>query len=208
MNYDVTNVPDVVIDRLPQYMRALKTLQDHGATVISSQVLGTALQMTPAQIRKDLSYFGRFGKQGRGYDVPYLITELREILRLDRDWNITVIGVGRLGKAIISYPGFGPEGFKIAAAFDSDPKQVGQNISGLIVQPMSELESTIRRHNIQIAIVAVPATHAANVITQLISSGITSILNYAPVTPYIPNGIKVRNIDPVSLLQTMTFYLK
>ena len=205
---DRADVPEVVVTRLPQYVRVLNRLLEEGIEVVSSQQLGAQLQVTPAQIRKDLSYFGRFGKQGRGYNVPYLITELREILRLNRDWNITVIGVGRLGKAIISYPGFGPEGFKIAAAFDSDPKQVGQNISGLIVQSMSELETTIRRHDIQIAIVAVPATHAAEVITQLINAGITSILNYAPVTPYIPNGIKVRNIDPVSLLQTMTFYLK
>ena len=115
---DSFEVPEVVVLRLPLYVRALSQLRDSGTDVVSSQQLGSLLQMTPAQIRKDLSYFGRFGKQGRGYNVRFLLHELREILGLDREWRACLIGVGRLGHAIINYPGFSPEGFKIVAAFD------------------------------------------------------------------------------------------
>lgn len=201
-------VPDVVVSRLPQYVRVLKELSQQRIEIISSQQLGQALQMTPAQIRKDLSYFGRFGKQGRGYNVRYLLNELRQILGLDQEWNITVVGVGRLGRAIISYPGFAPEGFRMVAAFDSDSRQVGQSIGGLIVQPMSELSETIRRKDIRVSIVAVPAPQTAEVIRNLTASGIKAILNYAPTTTLVPEDVRVRNIDPVLALQSMTFHLK
>ena len=138
-------VPEVVVNRLPQYVRALRQLLAQGNAVVSSQLLGQTLQMTPAQIRKDLSYFGRFGKQGRGYTIAYLLTELQDILQLDHEWNMAVVGVGRLGRAIISYPGFAPEGFKVVAAFDADERQVGQSIGGLIVQPMQDLPDTVRQ---------------------------------------------------------------
>ncbi len=201
-------VPEVVVNRLPQYVRALRQLMEQGNDVVSSQLLGRTLQMTPAQIRKDLSYFGRFGKQGRGYNIAYLITELRDILQLDHDWNMAVVGVGRLGRAIISYPGFSPEGFRVVAAFDSDERQVGQSIGGLIVQPMEELPGTVRQKGIQIGIVAVPAQMAADVVDQITNCGIRAILNYAPLNPQAPLDVKVRNIDPVLSLQSMTYYLR
>ena len=200
-------VPEVVITRIPQYVRALNELLKQGTEVVSSQLLGHKLNVTPAQIRKDLSYFGRFGKQGRGYNSRYLVGELRQILGLDREWNIAVVGVGRLGRAIISYPGFSPEGFKIVAAFDSDPRQVNQTLGKLIVQPMSELCETIFKKSIKIAIVAVPASYATDVIQGLVSCGIKSIMNYAPVSPSTPSDVKVQSIDPVLILQSMTFYL-
>ena len=201
-------VPEVVVNRLPQYVRALRQLMEQGNDVVSSQLLGRTLQMTPAQIRKDLSYFGRFGKQGRGYNIAYLITELRDILQLDHDWNMAVVGVGRLGRAIISYPGFSPEGFRVVAAFDSDERQVGQSIGGLIVQPMEELPETVRQKGIQIGIVAVPAQMASDVVEQITNCGIRAILNYAPLNPQAPLDVKVRNIDPVLSLQSMTYYLR
>jgi redox-sensing transcriptional repressor len=201
-------VPEVVVNRLPQYVRALNELLRQGSEIVSSQHLGQALQITPAQIRKDLSYFGRFGKQGRGYNVRYLRDALREILGLDQEWNIAVVGVGRLGRAIINYPGFAPEGFNIVAAFDADPRQVGQSLGGLIVQPMTELAETVRRKDIRIGVVAVPAAQTTDVVAQLVSSGIRSILNYAPVSPPVPEEVKVRNIDPVLALQSMTYYLR
>lgn len=200
-------VPEVVINRLPQYVRALNELLEQRTEVVSSQLLGHKLNVTPAQIRKDLSYFGRFGKQGRGYNSRYLVGELRQILGLDREWNIAVVGVGRLGRAIISYPGFSPEGFKIVAAFDSDPRQVNQTLGKLIVQPMSELCETIFKKSIKIAIVAVPASYATEVIEALVACGIKSIMNYAPVSPSTPSDVKVQSIDPVLILQSMTFYL-
>ena len=205
---DSFEVPEVVVLRLPLYVRALNQLRDGGTDVVSSQQLGSLWQMTPAQIRKDLSYFGRFGKQGRGYDVRFLLRELREILGLDREWRACLIGVGRLGHAIINYPGFSPEGFKIVAAFDGDPKQVGTQIGGFTVRPMSDLAETVKEMKISIGIVAVPASEAQGVIENLIENNVKGILNYAPVAPQVPMNTVIRNIDPVLSLQSMTFYLR
>ena len=201
-------VPEVVVLRLPLYVRALTQLVTEGHDVVSSQLLGMRLQMTPAQIRKDLSYFGRFGKQGRGYGVQFLRDELRTILGLDSDWRACLVGVGRLGRAIISYPGFSPEGFEIVAAFDSDPEQVGSTVGGLHIQPMPELGSTVRRRDIAIGIMAVPAAQAQSVVDYLVGGGIRGILSYAPVAPQVPLNIVVRHIDPVLSLQSMTYYLR
>ena len=201
-------VPEVVVVRLPLYMRALTQIRSEGKDVVSSQQLGERLRMTPAQIRKDLSYFGRFGKQGRGYSVPLLIDELREILGLNREWRACLVGVGRLGRAIINYTGFAPEGFSIVAAFDSSDERVGDSAGGLKVRPMSDLPFAVNEMGVSIGIVAVPAAQAQNVIDALVQNGIRGILNYAPVAPYVPPGVAVRNIDPVLSLQSMTFYLK
>ena len=201
-------VPEVVVLRLPQYVRALADLLRRNIQVVSSQQLGAQLQMTPAQIRKDLSYFGRFGKQGRGYPVSYLLGELRQVLGLERTWNTCLVGIGRLGRAIISYPGFTPEGFNIVAAFDAAPSEVGQPIGPLVVQPISDLDKTIHERDIRIGIVAVPANHAQEVIDQLVKCEVSAILNYAPISPQVPEWVHVRNIDPILSLQSMTFYLK
>lgn len=201
-------VPEVVVLRLPQYVRALADLLRRDVQVVSSQQLGEQLQMTPAQIRKDLSYFGRFGKQGRGYPVAYLLGELRQVLGLERTWNTCIVGIGRLGRAIISYPGFTPEGFNMVAAFDAAPAEVGQAIGPLVVQPISDLDATIKERDIRIAIVAVPSNHAQEVIDQLVKCGVSAILNYAPISPQVPDEVHVRNIDPILSLQSMTFYLK
>ena len=200
-------VPDVVVVRLPLYVRALSTLLGEGKNVVNSQQLGSRLQMTPAQIRKDLSYFGRFGKQGRGYNVQFLLSELGRILGLDRKWPTCLVGMGRLGQAIINYPGFAPEGFDIVAAFDSDPRQVGTDIGGLEVLPMAGLGATIRDREVAIAIVAVPARQAQSVVDLLVETKIKGILNYAPVALEVPMKIVMRNIDPVLSLQSLTFYL-
>lgn len=201
-------VPEVVVLRLPLYVRALTQLLFEGSDVVSSQQLGDRLQMTPAQIRKDLSYFGRFGKQGRGYNVTFLLEELRQILGLDRAWRACLVGVGRLGRAIINYPGFGPEGFNIVAAFDSAEDQIETTVAGLVVQPMDDLAESVQRLNIDIGIVAVPASEAQSVVDTLVSINIKGILNYAPVAPQVPMHIVMRNIDPVLSLQSMTYYLR
>ncbi|MDA0988035.1 MAG: redox-sensing transcriptional repressor Rex [Chloroflexi bacterium] len=206
---DITDdVPEVVVLRLPQYVRALGELFRQKVVVVSSQQLGIQLQMTPAQIRKDLSYFGRFGKQGRGYPVGYLLGELRQVLGLERKWNSCLVGVGRLGRAIINYPGFTPEGFNVVAAFDTAPSEIGETIGSLVVQPIVELERTIKEQDIRIGIVAVPATKAQEVIDQLVRCGVKAILNYAPTGPQVPEGVRVRNVDPILALQSMTYYLK
>jgi len=203
-----SNIPEVVILRLPLYVRILTQLREEGIDVVSSRDLGERLNVTPAQIRKDLSYFGRFGKQGRGYNVNYLVGELRRVLGLDRDWNAAVVGVGRLGRAIISYPGFAPEGFKVVAALDSDPSQVGRQVDVVTVRPMDDLGRVIAEQKIDIGIVAVPAAQAQPVINRLVECGIKAILNYAPIAPQVPQDVRVRNIDPVLGLQTMTYHLK
>lgn len=207
MTTNPNEVPDVVVLRLPLYVRALDALLREGLDVVSSQQLGGRLQMTPAQIRKDLSYFGRFGKQGRGYNVQFLLSELGQILGLDRKWRTCLIGMGRLGQAIINYPGFAPEGFDIVAAFDSDPQQVGTDIGGVEVLPMDGLGATIEDRQVAIAIVAVPARQAQSVVDQLVNTRIKGILNYAPVALKVPMSIVMRNIDPVLSLQSLTFYL-
>jgi redox-sensing transcriptional repressor len=205
---DVENVPEVVVQRLPLYVRVLSQFASAGIEVINSEQLGAHLQMTPAQIRKDLSYFGRFGKQGRGYDVGNLALRLRSILGLDSQWNAVLIGIGRLGRAVAAYPGFEPEGFRIVAAFDADERLVGHEVGSMHVQALSELEATVRERNIKIGIVTVPASYAQEVINLLVRAGIKSILNYAPIAPVVPLDVRVRGIDPVLSLQSMTFYLK
>ena len=202
------DIPEGVIDRLPKYARALGQLEAEGRDVVSSQELGVRLSITHAQIRKDLSYFGRFGKQGRGYNVQMLLDELRRIVGLNRQWKMALVGVGRLGKAILGYEGFSPQGFRIIAAFDSDPSLIGTRINGLTVKPVADLEKELCDGGADIGIVATPAETAQEVIDSLVRCGVRAILNYAPAFPSVPDGVHVRHIDPVLALQAMTYHLK
>ena len=201
-------IPEVVINRLPVYARALSALSEAGETVVSSQALGEALDVTPAQIRKDLSYFGRFGKQGRGYNVHGLLDKLREILGLDRQWRVCVVGVGRLGQAIVEYGGFGPQGFEIVAAFDADPAMVGRSVGRVSVRHTDQLESFLQINDVDIGVVSVPMDAAQSVVDQLVAAGVRAILNYAPTMAHVPPEVSIRHIDPVLAMQSMTFYLK
>jgi redox-sensing transcriptional repressor len=202
-----SDIPEVVINRLPQYVRVLSRLKAESVGVVSSHQLGEKLQVTSAQIRKDLSYFGRFGKQGRGYSVLHLLEQLKQILGLNSHWHAAVVGVGRLGRAILSYPGFSPDGIHLVAAFDVDPNIIGQRVGGLTVLPIEGLKSALKDKGVRIAIVAVPNDHTQGVIDHLVESGILAILNYAPMNPQVPIGVQVRNIDPVLSLQSMTYFL-
>ena len=200
-------IPEVVVSRLPMYVRGLAELHQDGIDFINSQDLGHRFGMSPDQIRKDLSYFGKFGRQGRGYNVALLLSELRQILGLDRQWCMAIVGVGRLGRAIMDYRGFVPRGFKIVAAFDKERNVIGKRVSGIVIQDMAELETAIREKKVDIAVVAVPSTEAQEVIDKLVRSGIKSILNYAPVYAYVPKDVRLEAIDPVLALQGMTYYL-
>ena len=202
-----SDAPEVVVARLPLYVRILTRLIQEGAEVVSSQQLGEKLQVTPAQIRKDLSYFGRFGKQGRGYSVIHLLERLKLILGLNSFWNVAVVGVGRLGRAILSYPGFTPDGFHIVAAFDSNSDVVGETIAGLTVSSLEQLDEIVSSKKISIAIVAVPTENTQGVVDRLVACGVRAVLNYAPISPQVRKGVRVRNIDPVLSLQSMTYYL-
>ncbi len=201
-------IPEVVIERLPVYSRALSAIAFQGREVVSSQELGAYLGVTPAQIRKDFSYFGRFGKQGRGYNIRRLVDELRLILGLDREWPMVLVGVGRLGRAILSYGGFAPEGFRVIEAFDADLRVIGKKVNGLAVRDIEMLEETLASEPVGIGIVAVPAGLAQEVTERLVRCGIRAILSYAPTALRVPEGVHVRYIDPVVALQSMTFYLK
>jgi redox-sensing transcriptional repressor len=176
--------------------------------VVSSQELGTRLGVTPAQIRKDLSYFGRFGKQGRGYNVRKLLDELHRILGLDKQWRMALVGVGKLGRAILDYKGFAPQGFRIVEAFDTDPKRVGEQISNLTVKNVEDLERVLSQNPVDVGIVAVPAEIAQDIIDALIKCGVRAILNYAPIAARVPPGIQMKRIEPVLALQSMTYYIK
>jgi redox-sensing transcriptional repressor len=199
-------VPEVVVMRLPLYLRALNHIEDR-VDIISSQELGESLQLTPAQIRKDLSYFGKFGKQGRGYNVKTLVQELKHILGLEREWKMVLVGAGRLGRAILDYARFPRSGFKVVAAFDADPSVVGKKVAGVPVLQVSELSATVAREGIAIGIVSVPPPQAQQVIDELVHAGVKAILNYAPLAARVPPGVKLRDIDPVVAAQSMTFYL-
>ena len=201
-------IPDIVIGRLPVYLRALIHMSEQGDKITtSSRELGERLGISSAQIRKDLSHFGEFGKQGTGYHINYLIDQLRQILHLEEDWPVVLIGAGYIGHALANYPGFQYQGFRIKWIFDNDPQKIGQTTNGMVIQDVSRVASVVVKEEIQVAILAVPATEAQSIADVLVSAGIRSILSYAPINLSVPEGIQVRYSDPVIQLQQMTFYL-
>jgi redox-sensing transcriptional repressor len=202
-------IPDIVIGRLPVYLRALNFLVAEGRQITSSQELGDRLGISSAQIRKDLSHFGEFGKQGTGYDITFLHKQLSEILKVDRMWNVALVGAGNLGKAVADYPGFAGKGFNITVIFDNEPAKIGQimGVNNVKVQPAEELAATIREHGIVVGIIATPAQFAPATARTMIDAGVKAILNYAPITIMVPAGVRVQYIDPVVGLQRMTYYL-
>ena len=199
--------PEAVVSRLPQYVRVLGRLLEEGTEVISPQQLGERTQITPAQIWSDLDHFDRFATTSRGYNVKHLLERLKLILGLNTNWNMVLMGVGRLGQAILSYPGFTSEGFHLVAAFDDNPAVVGLQVEGITVRPIEELDQVVKEQNINIAILAVPREHAEEVIDRPIECGVRAILNYPPIMPKAHQGMKIRNIDPLLALQSMTYYL-
>lgn len=200
------DIPEIVINRLPLYVRTLNDLKLLNQNTVSSEHLGFLLQTTPAQIRKDFSHFGKFGKQGKGYNIDFLLDELRNILNLNKTWNTCVIGAGKLGQAVINYQGFEKEGYLIKVAFDISTKKLS-NINNIEVRSISEMYQYIKELNIKIGIVTVPSADAQGVIDRLVQCGIKGILNYAPMKPVIPNNVSCMNIDPVLSLQSMSYYL-
>ncbi len=202
------DIPDIVIGRLPIYLRTLKLLQSEGREVASSQELGERLGISSAQIRKDLSHFGEFGKQGTGYNVAYLCSQLEKILKVDCIWPVLLVGAGYLGHALASYNGFENRGFRIVAVFDTDPEKLGKRVGPLRVEHPRAIPEYVRSHKCQIAIIAVPAEAAQEVANTLIEAGIKSILCYAPITLTVPKEIRVEYIDPVIHFQHMTYYLE
>ncbi|MBK9710656.1 MAG: redox-sensing transcriptional repressor Rex [Kouleothrix sp.] len=199
--------PDVVIRRLPLYARSLRYLLQEDIRSVSSQELGERINVTAAQIRKDLSYFGEFGKQGIGYDVEKLLHQIERILGLNQEWPVALVGIGHLGEAIARYEGFRSQGIRIAALFDSNLSKIGTEINGLTIMNDEQIERVLREQSVRLAIIAVPASRAQEVADVLVTAGVRAILNYAPVVIQVPETVWVRHIDPVAVLHSMTYYL-
>jgi redox-sensing transcriptional repressor len=200
-------VPDIVIGRLPIYLRALTHLMEEGQRITSSKDLAERLGISSAQIRKDLSHFGEFGKQGMGYDIAHLQAQIRRILQVDRLWDVAVVGAGDLGHAIAYYGGFEGRGFRMVCVFDNNPQKVGRCLGRFEICDAADMAEKLQEMGIKIAIVAVPASAAQAVVNELVRGGIKAILNYAPITLAVPQDVHVQYIDPVVHLQRMTYYL-
>ncbi len=200
-------IPDIIIGRLPVYLRALQRLSDKGIQTTSSQELGDIVGISAAQIRKDISQFGEFGKQGTGYSIPFLIERLRTILKVDRVWDVVIVGMGDIGHALARYQGFSNRGFIIKMVFDNDPQKVGQKVGNFEVLDLSVMAEKIRQNKIRIAMLTVPASVAQDVADQLVKAGVKGILNYAPISLSVPAGVRVQHIDPATHLQRMTYYI-
>lgn len=204
---NTNKIPDIIIGRLPIYLRALQRMADKGIQTTSSQELGERVGISAAQIRKDISQFGEFGKQGTGYRISFLSDKLREILNINRIWDVAVVGAGDMGHALANYPGFVNRGFRIAMVFDIAPSKIGQQIGDFIVQDAAELVNKVREANIKVAMLTVPASAAQEAANKLVEAGIKAILNYAPLSLTVPESVRVQHIDPATHLQRMTYYL-
>lgn len=200
-------IPDIVVGRLPVYLRTLQQMAQQGRQVTSSQEIGERLGISAAQIRKDLSQFGEFGKQGTGYQIEYLIDQIRQILNLTKVWPVVVIGAGDIGSAIARYGGFADRGFEVQMIFDNDPHIVGKQIGNFVVLDYKDMLTRIQEAGIQVAMLAVPASQAQQVADDLVKAGVKAILNYAPININVPEGVRIQYIDPVTHLQRMTYYL-
>ena len=200
-------IPDIIIGRLPIYLRALQQLSDRGIQTTSSQELGGIVGISAAQIRKDISQFGEFGKQGTGYSIPFLVEKLRHILNVDRVWEVALVGMGDVGHALANYNGFANRGFHVEMVFDSDAAKIGSTAGEYEVLDAASIPEKIKQHKIKVAMIAVPAAQAQEVADQLVKAGVKAILNYAPTSLTVPEDVHVQYIDPVTHLQRMTYYL-
>lgn len=205
MNAD--RIPDIIIGRLPVYLRALQRLSEKGIQTTSSQELGEIVGISAAQIRKDISQFGEFGKQGTGYSIPFLLERLKDILKVDRVWDVVIVGMGELGHALARYNGFANRGFTVKMVFDNDPEKIGQKVGAFEVLDMGTMAEKLKQNKIKLAMLTVPAAAAQEVADQLVKAGVKAILNYAPISLSVPPGVKVQHIDPAIHLQRMTYYL-
>jgi redox-sensing transcriptional repressor len=183
-------------------------MQAQGQQTTSSQELGEQVGISAAQIRKDLSQFGGFGKQGTGYDIAFLVSKLLEILQVERVWDVALVGMGDMGHALARYQGFSDRGFRVAMVFDSDPAKIGERVGEFVVRDADEMVQAIREAGIKVAMVCIPASVAQEVTNQLVEAGVEAILNYAPISLAVPEGVRVQYLDPSIGLQRMTYYLE
>lgn len=197
---------EATVVRLPSYLRALVDLATAGEGTVSSEELAEAAGVTSAKVRKDLSYLGSYGTRGVGYDVAYLIHQIRRELGLTQHWGIVIAGVGNLGNALANYRGFVERGFRVAALVDVDPAKIGVTVDGLHVRPLDELPEIVAREEVAIGVIATPTTAAQDVADRMVAAGIRSILNFAPAVVTVPPGVTVRKVDLATELQVLAYY--
>jgi redox-sensing transcriptional repressor len=200
-------IPNIIITRLPVYLRALQRMEDNGLKTTSSQEMGDRVGISAAQIRKDISQFGEFGKQGTGYSISYLIDKLREILKVDRMWDVIIVGAGDMGHALARYQGFANRGFNVVMIFDNDKEKIGQKVGDFTVEDTANMVERVKAADIKIAMLTIPAKAAQGITDILVEAGVRAILNYAPISLSVPDNVKVQHIDPATHLQRMTYYL-
>lgn len=201
-------ISDLVTHRLSLYLRCLEELEQGGLSTISSQTLADRFQLSSAQIRKDLAAFGEFGVRGVGYSVPELRSRLIRILGLDRELRVVIIGAGNLGQALADYRGLSRGGFRVVALFDRDPEKVGTvSRGGLPILPLARLGETARQEEVQIAVLAVPAGQAQEVLEAVAAAGIPGALNFAPTQLRVPESMRLRNVDLKIQLEILAFHL-
>ncbi len=199
-------VPEATVARLPLYLRALTALAERGLSTVSSDQLAAAAGVTPAKLRKDLSYLGSYGTRGVGYGVEFLRHQISREIGLTQDWAVVIVGIGNLGHALANYAGFASRGFRIAALVDADPARVGEEVAGLRVQPAERLEELIAEHGIAIGVIATPGRAAQGVCDRLVAAGVTSVLNFAPTVLQVPEGVDDRKVDMSIELQILAYH--
>lgn len=199
-------VSESTVGRLSLYLRLLEEL-DESVSTLSSEELAALADTSAAQVRKDLSFFGTFGKRGLGYGVTELITTLRSILGLERRWRVAVVGAGKIGAALMGYQDFKRQGFFIESVFDSDAAKVGQHWNGLVVRADAEMETALQGESIDIAIIAVPAEAAQSVVDRVVSAGVKAILNFAPVKLRVPGSVALKNVNMAVELEGLSYAL-
>jgi redox-sensing transcriptional repressor len=200
-------IPDIIVGRLPLYLRALQHMVVENRRTASSQELSERLGISAAQIRKDLSQFGEFGKQGTGYEISNLIQELLKILKVDKTWDIVVIGAGDIGSAIARNLDFTDRGYHVSMVFDNDPQKINTMVGPFMVKDSRSIIDTIQKAGIKLALIAVPVVQAQEVADQLVKAGVKAILNYAPISINVPPDVRVQYVDPIVHLQRMSYYL-
>jgi redox-sensing transcriptional repressor len=200
------SIPEATVGRLPVYLRALVDLAGSGTTTVSSEALAEAAGVNSAKVRKDLSHLGSYGTRGVGYDVAYLIHQIRRELGLTQHWSIVIVGIGNLGQALANYRGFAERGFDVAALVDADPEKVGATVDGHVVRSLEDLPFLVAEHDIAIGVIATPASAVQDVADRMVAAGIRSILNFAPAMVSVPPGVSVRKVDLAVELQILAFY--
>ncbi|EXX91163.1 REX family transcriptional regulator [Paenibacillus darwinianus] len=201
-------ISEAVVRRLPIYLHVLNELLRSEVQTVSSQDLGQKLDLNPAQIRKDLAYFGEFGRKGIGYDVSYLIEKIRHILKLDQPLNVGLIGAGNLGHALCNYNTYIKDNMKIVAVFDAHPSKIGTRINSMTVQPIENLKRTVDELQIRIGIITVPAAEAQNVADRLVQAGVEGILNFAPAILKVQGDVRIHHADFTTELLSLAYYLE